>query len=190
MIIPYSPGYEPDLWCPDPEEQSHRFALGHVAGASAQTPPFISICMNPSVADQTQSDKTVNRLVRASMDNNHHGWIMLNLYPERATNASNLSPYDPELSKANCAVIEHQLRKFGASEVLGAWGDLKHPTLLRAKVDVLATLDRLGVMLFTFDGLTARGNPRHPTPRGRKLQMIGAKRYLARSGYRLVEQGP
>ena len=189
-MIPYPPGCEPDLWDPDPEEQIHRFALGHVAGASIQNPPFIAICMNPSFADQTKSDKTVDRLVRASTDNNHTGWMMLNLYPERATDASNLSPYDPKLSTANCAVIEHQLRKYGAREVLGAWGDLKHPTLQQAKVDVLTTLDQIGVRLFTFDELTARGNPRHPTPRRRELQMMGTKRYLIRSGNRLAERGP
>lgn len=189
-MIPYSPGYEPDLWDPDPEVQAHRFALGRVAEASAQTPPFISICMNPSFADQTQSDKTVNRLIGASIDNAHAGWMMLNLYPERATDASNLSPYDPKLSEANCAVIEHQLRKFGASEVLGAWGDLKHPTLRQARINVLDTLDQLGVTLFTFDGLTTSGNPRHPTPRGRELQIMGTKRYLTRSGNRLVERDP
>nr|WP_231716124.1 DUF1643 domain-containing protein [Arthrobacter zhangbolii] len=189
-VIPYSPGHKPDLWDPDPEEQNHRFALGRVAGASTQNPPFITICMNTSFADQTQSDKTVNRLVRASTDNNHTGWMMLNLYPERATNASNLSPYDSKLSEMNCAVIEHQLRTFGLSEVLGAWGDLKHPTLQQAKVDVLDTLDQLGVALFTFDDLTARGNPRHPMQRRRELQMMGAKRYLVRSGKRLVERGP
>ena len=189
-MIAYLMGQEPDLWCPDPEEQTHRFALGRVAEASGQRPPFISICMNPSFADQTQSDKTVNRLIKASMDNDHHGWMMLNLYPERATNPSNLSPYDPGLSKANCSVVSQQLRTFGVSEVHGAWGDLKHPTLQQAKVDVLETLDQLGVRVFTFDGLTATGNPRHPTPRGRGLQMAGTKRYLARFGARLSEQGP
>lgn len=189
-MILYSPGNEPDLWCPDPAEQTHRFALGRVAEASTQNPPFISICMNPSFADQTQSDKTVNRLVRASIDNSHPGWMMLNLYPERATNPSDLSSYDLKLSEANCAVIEHHLRNFDASEVLGAWGDLKHPTLKRAKVDVLNTLDQLGVKLFSFDELTASGNPRHPTPRGQALQMRGTKRYLRRSGNRLVEHGP
>lgn len=186
-MISYPPGCEPDLWDPDPEDKTRRFALGHVAEASVRNPPLISICMNPSFADQTQSDKTVNRLVRASKDNNHHGWMMLNIYPERATNASNLSPYDPKLSETNCAVIKHQLRKYGASEVLGAWGDLKHLTLKQAKEDVLVTLDQLGVRLFTFDELTTKGNPRHPTPRGTELQIRGPRRYLVRSGNRLVE---
>ena len=189
-MIPYSPGHEPDLWDPNPEEQNHRFALGRVAGASPQNPPLIAICMNPSDADRTQSDPTVRRLIKASADNGYPGWIMLNLYPQRATDAANLSPYDPRLSEANCAVIEHLLMRYGVSEVLGAWGDMKYLTLRQAKVDVLNTLDKLGITLFTFDGLTTGHNPRHPSPRGPALQMMGTKRYLLRSGNRLVEQGP
>lgn len=96
-MIPYYLGCKPDLWDPEPEKQDHRFALGRVAGASAQNPPLISICMNPSFADQRQSDKTVNRLIRASMDNTRNGWMMLNIYPQRATNPSDLSPYDSKL---------------------------------------------------------------------------------------------
>lgn len=113
---------------------------------------------------------------------------MLNLYPERATDASNLSSFDPGLSAANCEVIEAILRRFGASEVLGAWGGLKNQTLRRAKADVLATLESLEVTLYTFDGLTGGGDPLHPTPRGAPLRMRGDKRYLTAVGTRLVER--
>ncbi|MFJ3958879.1 DUF1643 domain-containing protein [Arthrobacter sp. NPDC090010] len=183
----YPPGHEPDFCCPLPEEQTHRFALGNVAHASAAAPPLVAICMNPSYASRDQADKTVNRLIQASIDNGHPGWLVLNLYPERATDSSQLSPYDPELSAANCAAIEQVMVRFGVTEVLGAWGGLKHATLRRAKEDVLDTLDRYGVNLYMFDGLTDGGDPRHPTPRGPALQMKGEKRYLVRSGNRLVE---
>lgn len=132
----------------------------------------------------------MNRFIQASVDNGYSGWVMMNLYPERATDASNLSPYDPGLSAANCAAIEHMLRQFGATEVLGAWGGPKHQTLRRAKTHVLDTLDRLGTKLFMLDGLTTGGDPFHPTPRRAPLLMRGDKRYLARSGGRLVEQTP
>jgi hypothetical protein len=146
--------------------------------------------MNPSYADRTEADKTVNRLIQASIDNRNPGWLMLNLYPERATDASKLLSYDAGLSAANCAAIEQVLERYGATEVLVAWGGLKHPTLRRAKTDVINTLDRLDVEPFMFDGLTTGGDPFHPTPRGPALRMTGDKRYLARSGNRLVEQVP
>lgn len=186
-MIAYPAGHEPDLWTPDPEEQTQRFALGWTAATSTDAPPFIAICMNPSYAAHDRADKTVNRLIRASTDNGYPGWVMLNLYPERATDASNLSAYDAGLSAANCAAIEDVLTRYGATEVLGAWGGLKHATLRQAKIDVLNTLDQLSTRLFMFDGLTS-GEPRHPTPRGTPLLMRGEKRYLRRVGHRLVEE--
>lgn len=189
-MIAYPPGHEPDFWSPDPEERTHRFALGNTSRASAGDPPLIAICMNPSYADHSEADRTVNRLIQASVDNAQPGWVMLNLYPERATDASKLLDYDAGLSTANCAAIEQVLRQYAVPEVLVAWGGLKHATLRRAKRDVLDTLDRLGVKPFTYDGLTTGGDPFHPTPRGPALLMKGTKRYLARSGNRLVERGP
>mgnify|MGYP003602879667 FL=1 len=189
-MIAYPHGHEPDFWSPDPEERKHRFALGNTSRASVADPPLIAICMNPSYANHSEADKTVNRLIRASIDNAQPGWVMLNLYPERATDASKLLDYDAGLSAANCAAIEQVLGQYGVTEVLVAWGGLKHKTLRSAKTDVLAMFDRLGVKPYTFDGLTTGGDPFHPTPRGPALLMKGTKRYLARSGSRLVELVP
>lgn len=190
VVIDYPTGQEPDLWEPSPEVEAHRFVLGRVAQATVAAPPLIAICMNPSTAFSTTSDKTVNRLIRASVDNGQPGWVMLNLYPERATNAADLSTYDSGLSAANCAVIERMLGQFGVTDVLVAWGGLKYETLRLAKTDVLDTLGRLGVTPYTFDGLTVGHEPRHPMPRRKPLVMGGTKRYLSWSGTRLVEVMP
>ena len=107
--------------------------------------------MNLSYADHTQADKTVNRLIEASLDSGQPGWVMLNVYPERATKASELNPYDPGLSAANCAAIEHVLATYGVTEALGAWGGLKYRTLRLLKADVLDMLNRLDVGLYVFD---------------------------------------
>jgi len=186
----YPPGYEPDFWAPDPEERTYRFALGSTARATAGDPPLVAICMNPSHADRSRPDKTVSRLIQASRDLGQPGWLVLNVYPERATDPSELSDYDPRLSAANCAAIEQVSRQYGVTELLVAWGGLRQATLRRAKTDVLDTFDRLGVKLFMFDGLTTGGDPFHPTPRGPALLMRGDKRYVTRSGSRLVEQAP
>lgn len=177
-MIAYPVGHEPTLWEPNPAETTHRFVLGNTSRASPDAPPLIAICMNPSYADHGQADKTVNRLIRASIEHGYAGWVMLNLYPERSTDPASLSAFDPALSTANCAVIEPIFKQYRATEALGAWGGLKHKTLRLAKRDVLITLDRLGVRLFSFDEPTAGGDPRHPTPRTGPLPMLGPKRYL------------
>jgi hypothetical protein len=126
-MISYPAGHEPDFWNPDPEKQTHRFALGSIARASVSDPPLIAICMNPSQADHTQADKTVNRLIQASRDNGYAGWVMLNLYPERATDASKLSTYDPGLSALNCAAIEHVLGQYGCDRSARCLGRAEVP---------------------------------------------------------------
>ncbi len=174
----YLIGHEPTFWTPDPSERTHRFALGRLAVASAGRTPLVTIGMNPSYADDQIADKTVNRIIRASVDHGYSGWIMLNLYPERATNPKNLRSYDAKLSAANCAAIAEVLTAHGVTEVLGAWGGLAHATIRRAKQDVLAQLATLRVRLFSLDPPTSGGEPRHPTPRTGPLSMLGPKRYL------------
>lgn len=178
-MIAYPINQEPDLWDPNPSQPAYRFALGNVGRATSKTPPLISMCMNPSHAREDQSDKTINRLILASEVMGYAGWIMLNLYPERSPNPRALSPFDPSLSAENLAAIARVLARFRTTEVLGAWGNLPHATLRRARLDVLPMLARLGVGVFTLDPLTRVGNPRHPSPQGSVLPMVGPKVYLS-----------
>jgi hypothetical protein len=150
-----------------------------VAKVTASTQPLIVIGMNPSHAQESHADKTVNRIIQASERHGYTGWIMLNLYPERSPKPSGLLPFDPLLSAMNCAAIVQVLLLHGSVEVLGACGDMPHATLRRAKVDVEAMLDRMRVRVFTWDPLTNEGNPRHPSPPGRPLPMLGPKVYLS-----------
>lgn len=179
MVIDYLSGHEPDFWEPDPGVSSHRFTLGSTSKASPGAPPLIAIGMNPSHAAETQADRTVNRIIEASVRHGYSGWVMLNLYPERSPKPSALSAYDPALSAMNCAAIEQVLQQHGVTEVLGAWGNTPHKTLKRAKLDVQALLGRMGVRVFTWDPLTNEGNPRHPSPPGRPLPMLGPKQYVS-----------
>lgn len=119
-MIKYPAGQEPDFWEPNPGLQSHRFALGNVAKVTVGTQPLIVIGMNPSHAQQSQADKTVNRVIEASQRHGYTGWVMLNLYPQRSPKPSQLSQFDPSLSALNCSAIEQLLLRHGATEVLGA----------------------------------------------------------------------
>lgn len=174
----YPPGQTPTFWEPYPSAVTHRFGLGCTTHASPNDPPLVAIGMNPSHANEHDSDKTVKRIIEASVDHGYPGWIMLNLYPERETSPADLSGFDPALSAANCAAIERVIVAYGISEVLGAWGN-PNSTIRLAKADVHATLTRLGVRVFHLDDLTAANEPRHPTPRTGRLPMAGPKRYLS-----------
>ena len=177
-MIAYPTGHEPNFWDPVHGQSGYRFALGNTARATPKAPPLIVICMNPSHAREDQSDKTINRLIRASEENGYAGWIMLNLYPERSPKPSALTPFDPTLSAANKDAITRVLARFEVAEVLGAWGNLTKETLRLAKLDLLPMLALLGVRVYMLDSLTAQDNPRHPSPQGSYLPMLGPKVYL------------
>lgn len=177
-MIDYPSGHEPDLWDPNPSQSGYRFAIGNTARATSASPPLIAICMNPSHAREDQSDKTTNRLIQASDDHGYTGWIVLNLYPERSPKPSALSAFDAALSAMNKAAITRVLNRYKTTEALGAWGNLANATLRQAKHDVLPMLAGLGVRVFSFDTLTKEGNPRHPSPQGGYLPMLGPKVYL------------
>ena len=67
---------------------------------------------------------------------------------------------------------------YGATEVFGAWGDVNSATIRKAKPEVLSVLSRMGVRIFYFGDLTAKGEPRHLNPRGPRLDLRASKQYL------------
>ncbi|MGO2654439.1 MAG: DUF1643 domain-containing protein [Pseudoclavibacter sp.] len=163
-MIPYPCGEEADFWDPDPAEVGLRFALGRIGGCSAVSPPFVVIGMNPSHARESESDRTVNHVIDVSK-REHLGWLMLNLYPERSPKPKALRPYDAGLSAANCETIEPVLSQVGATEVLGAWGNMGgSATLKRALTDVRELLHRMGVRIYTLDPPAHHGQPGPPAP--------------------------
>ncbi len=174
----YQPGQEPDYWDPDPEVAGHRFALGRIGGASAAQNPLIVIAMNPSHADHMESDRTVNRVIAASSQLGHDGWLMLNLYPERQTRSSELTDFDPGLWAENWAAIEGIFERFAVTEVFGAWGNPQHATIRESLKRTLAALSSRGTRVYYFGDLTKSGWPRHPMPRNTPWEPSGSKRYL------------
>ena len=183
MVKPRRPlafptGEEPDYWSPDPEHPDHRFALGRVGSPPSAQNPLVVIAMNPSYANASQADTTVNNVIAASSQLGHDGWIMLNLYPERATKPANLTRFDKALWAKNWAAIEDVLDTFAVSEVLAAWGDPPHPTIREARKQMLAALRRRGTRVYYYGDLNKSGSPPHPTPRGTPWSVSGAKVYL------------
>lgn len=176
----YLAGHEPDFWLPNPPEADYRYALGRLGRIPASSNSLVVLGMNPSHASELKSDATVNNVVAASAKLGYTGWVMLNLYPERASSSANLRAFDQHVSDSNAAFIEQFLRAHGITEVLGAWGDLPNSTIRRAKPAVLQALASVGARIFYFGALTAKGEPRHLNPRGPKLDMTAPKHYYLR----------
>jgi len=178
MTRRYPPGQDPDFWIPNPPKLDYRYALGRVGANMSSARPLIVIGMNPSHASDLNSDATINNLIEASVQLGYAGWLMLNLYPERASSPRNLSGFDPSVADSNCDVITEVLARTKTTEVWGGWGNLPNSTIRQAKTAVLQAVSAIGVRVFHFGDLTKKGEPRHLNPRFHKLDVSGQRRYL------------
>ena len=67
------------------EDNSARFVLGQVFNPNGKT--LLCFGINPSTACPGCLDNTIRKVVKIGKHNNYENWVMLNIYPQRATNA-------------------------------------------------------------------------------------------------------
>ena len=84
------------------DDNSARFALGQVFDTSGKT--LICFGINPSTACPSCLDNTIRKLIAISKNNGYDNWIMLNVYPQRATNPNQLH------EQCNESLIAHNLQ--------------------------------------------------------------------------------
>jgi hypothetical protein len=99
-------------------EKNERYSLG-IKGKK----PLICIGINPSTACPNNYDRTMNRLVRIVEINNveYDSWIMLNVYPKRATDPDNLDEeLNEDIHNYNLQIIKRYIKD--NSRILCSWG--------------------------------------------------------------------
>ncbi len=171
--LPYPKGFEPNYIDPCKYER-YRFALGK-SGKN----PLVVICMNPSAANESSSDMTINRVISVSQKLKMDGWVVFNVYPERATNARDIGRFNSDLSNRNTEIICDFLKKNRISEVWGAWGnDNNIEALVKGKRALLSKLHENNIKIFYFGTLTKDNNPRHPIQRIEKWD-YASKQYIS-----------
>ena len=140
-------------------DNSARFVLGTVGQN-----PLVCFGINPSTAKPNALDPTVARVSGFATSNGYDSWIMLNVYPQIATNPTDLDQnFLPALKTENELQIEAVLegRSF---TLLAAWGVLinKRPYLRSLLRDIIA-LPSLSACDWVSLGQTDDGHPRHPS---------------------------
>ena len=72
-------------WIYERDDQNlNRYALGQVFDENGKT--LICFGINPSTACPDSLDNTINKIIKIAHFNGYDNWIMLNIYPQRATN--------------------------------------------------------------------------------------------------------
>lgn len=120
-------------------------------------PPVMFLMLNPSTADETKNDPTVERCQRYAEAWGHGGLIVTNLFAYRSTDPAKLKRCDDPIGPDNDTYL---LRCAGeASRIVCAWGI--HGSLMGRDVEVTRLLRNFGHELHYLK-LTAGGAPGHP----------------------------
>lgn len=133
----------------------YRYGLWRIWDASR--PYCLFVMLNPSTADETDNDPTVERCLRRARDMGYGGLHIVNLFAWRSTDPSILAGLDDPVGPDNDKEIVALAQDAGI--VICAWGT-DGAILGRANV-VLAMLRQAGIqphgLKFNLDG-----SPKHP----------------------------
>lgn len=149
-------------------DDTERFILGE-SGAN----PIICFGINPSTANDIKYDPTILKIRKIASENNCDSWVMLNLYPQRATNPNDMHiKAADDLTVKNYEVIRSVFNIYPNALTLASWGNAieKRKYLKDCLKEILAIApDRKWVCR---GKLTVKGNPRHQlyVPDNTKLQ--------------------
>jgi hypothetical protein len=125
---------------------------------------LIVIGFNPSTADDSKPDRTMESVMRIAEYNGYDGFVMLNIYPLRSTSPKNLpKEIDLNIHNRNIEHIIDILGKYPSSDVLLAYGNLiKERQYSKFCVnEILKILKAKHRSIYCITKL-ASGNPRHP----------------------------
>ena len=143
-------------------EGNHRFALEQ-EGKNV----LIVIGLNPSYADESQPDPTMQSILRFINAYGYDGFVMLNLSSERSTIPTNISPtLDTNMQRKNFWTVVNIASKYPNADVLAAFGNnitvRKYLTLCLNDIWEILQGDHQCLRIGGPKGITAAGHPRHP----------------------------
>lgn len=146
------------------ERDTARYVMGEIGPRT-----LVALGVNPSRATFERMDVTVSKVKGFSRRNGYDGWLMLNLYPQRATLPTDLHQRrQARLHEANLGHIEAALAQVPEPTLWAAWGNLieARPYFWRCWQDIHACLRPLGAHWVQLGTLTQQGHPRHPSRMG------------------------
>lgn len=136
-----------------------RFILGTVGKK-----PLVCFGINPSTAVPECLDNTLKSVERIALSNGFDSWIMLNIYPQRATDPNSLDGVlNQDIHKLNITHINNILSKYKPT-LWAAWGTLikKRSYLSQCLSDIVEVSSNYNCNWITFGKVSKDGHPHHP----------------------------
>ena len=155
------------------KDNTARFTLGQIHNPNGRT--LLCFGINPSTACPECIDNTIKKIINISKHNGYENWIMLNIYPQRATNPDDMHlERDENLVALNLSHIKEIVEKYSNSDILLAYGNLilKRNYLKVCLGEIMAFLkDEKGKAIKVIK-LTKDNNPVHPLYQSNKSILI------------------
>lgn len=133
----------------------------------AGKPPLAMLMLNPSIADESQNDPTVERCQRRAITGGFGGLEVVNIFAYVSTDPAALYTVEDPVGTENDAAILDIVQKAGM--VLCGWGT--HGRHVGRAKDVVALLRGAGVTPYCL-GVNADGSPKHPLYVGYAMKPI------------------
>lgn len=126
--------------------------------------PLIVMSINPSIGSPTVDSPTLGTVRHIAADYGYDSWIILCLYPQRATHLNELDEMaNPELVAENDKVIREVLSQYPNHKIWAAWGTHYNdrfffPSCLK---NILAITDEYHDTWMHYGPLDDGGTPRY-----------------------------
>lgn len=141
-------------------DNSARFLLGTVGEN-----PLVCFGINPSTAEPNKLDNTLKAVERLSILNGYDSWVMLNIYPQRATNPDELHhDFDQHLHQTNLKTIKTLFSNSPRTTIWAAWGTLieRRPFLLDCLTEIINYTSNYDTNWIKIGSISKKGHPHHP----------------------------
>ncbi|MDR0475080.1 MAG: DUF1643 domain-containing protein [Treponema sp.] len=142
------------------QDNKYRYALGTKGKIT-----LYCFGINPSTATPEKYDPTITRVSRTAQKAGFDSFVMLNIYPLRATRPDDL-PAKPDWEKHNhnVSAILRIIKNY--SVIWAAWGDLiqtrEYLATCKDTISWLIKMYKKDIQWVKMGNLTKKGNPRHP----------------------------
>ena len=142
-------------------DDTERYILGQPGNRN-----MLVFGVNPSTATPGDNniDPTIRKVRKLTAEDGYDGWIMVNLYPLRATDPKNLpQKEDKKLLEKNLKVLKALVKAYRIDAVWAAWGNTIDTRFYLGDTlyDIQEELE--GDFQWYYRGaMTKDGNPRHP----------------------------
>lgn len=144
-------------------ENDSKDDLRYVLGIEGER-PIICFGINPSTAKPNELDNTLKSVERLSLSNGFDSWIMMNIYPQRATNPKDIhQKINEQIHKKNIDSIAKYL-SIRKTFIWAAWGTLieKRPFLIPCLYDIYNLSLKFNCHWVTIGKESKHGHPHHP----------------------------